>query len=290
MPDNTTVEEQIQDILHDLLVSFNYIGHDVDNSNAICTTDVQTGCNESSAKRVEDENAHNLKSNYFKNQLRQLAAKSSHPDVPSEDEMSHMSVIVRKHPFYKSIENSVDDGRICPKRDAMEKIAAEFQRKQGESVNSRRAKLEKEILDVGDIGTIKVEGNTRAATDDPWLPVMVTFSRIISPGNVVYKLCSQNGHLRGEFVRSSIYYHKYMTAKILKINPLAPNFEQNLTVATASAKYNKLGGATFCKCKRNCLGSKRCSCIALGKLCGAKCHKPRKDGKPIHCLNCTIEL
>ncbi len=165
LPDNTTIEHEIQDIIHELLLKFNYISVNVGKSykNAIGTSGVQMGGNESesSAEGVENKNVHhNLRSNYFKKQLKRLALQSSDQDEQSEDGMSNMSLIVSKHPSYKKIKNSVDDSRICHKRDAMEKIAAEFQRKQGESVNSRRAKLEKEVLDMGDIGTIKVEGNT----------------------------------------------------------------------------------------------------------------------------------
>jgi hypothetical protein len=47
----------------------------------------------------------------------------------------------------------------------MEKIAVKHQKKQGESVNSKRAKITKQVLDVEDIGLIKVDGNTRGATD-----------------------------------------------------------------------------------------------------------------------------
>ncbi len=153
----------------------------------------------------------------------------------------------------------------------MEKIAANHQRKQGEKVNKKRAKVSKPILDVGDIRLIEVEGNTRAATDNKWLPVMVTSTRLVSPDNVMHKLCTQHGHLDGEFNRGVIYPHPYMTAEILKINPMKPHFEEKLTIASASAQYNALGGATVCRCKTNCFLKKRCSCMNLGKLCSDTC-------------------
>ena len=89
----------------------------------------------------------------------------------------------------------------------------------------------------------------------------------------MYKLCTQHGYLEGEFVRGSIYPHEHITAQMLRINPMRPNFENDLTIARASALYNKLGGSNFCKCGSNCLNSKRCSCVALGKLCTEKHHK-----------------
>ncbi len=98
-------------------------------------------------------------------------------------------------------------------------------------------------MDVGDIRLIEVEGNTRAATDHKWLSVMVTSTRLVSTGHVMYKLCKQHGYLVGEIVRGVIYPHETMAAEMLKINPLKPKFEQDLSIATASAKYNALGSA-----------------------------------------------
>ncbi len=79
---------------------------------------------------------------------------------------------------------------------------------------------------LGDIGLIEVEGNTRAATDHEWLPVMVTFTSLVSSENVMYKLFTQHRHLAGEFVGADIYPHPYMMAEILKINPMKPNLEK----------------------------------------------------------------
>lgn len=171
----------------------------------------------------------------------------------------------------------------------MEKIAAEYEKMQADLVNKNRARVTKTVLEVGDVGSIRVQGNTRRATDHPWLPIMVTCICFISENNYMYILCTQHGNLTGEFTRGDIYPNETITAEVLRINPMKPNFMNNLTVAKASHYYNALGGATFCKCKDKCSLSKRCCCIALGKLCSRKCHGNRKDGKDVRCVNCPPE-
>lgn len=54
----------------------------------------------------------------------------------------------------------------------------------------------------------------------------------------MYKLCTQHGYLEGEFVGG-------ITAQMLRINPMRPNLENNLSIAKASALYNNLGVVTF---------------------------------------------
>ena len=118
---------------------------------------------------------------------------------------------------------------------------------------------------------------------------MVTFVQQVSDTNFMYTLCTQHGYLSGEFARGNIYKNDYFTAEIFKINPMRPRFTKNLSVARASSYYNVLGGANFCRCGTECSEGNRCSCISLGKLCTRKCHKARKDGKPVHCKNCPPE-
>ncbi len=152
----------------------------------------------------------------------------------------------------------------------MELIAATNQRRQGEQVNKKRKQKEdyKQILEFGDVGLIKVEGNTKAATDHPFLPVMVTSTVLSSrSGKVKYGICTQHGYLSGLFIREMIDHDEDMTAEVMRIDPNKPGFEKDLSVGKASAKYNRLGGASLCRCMRDCALVKNCSCVGLGKLC-----------------------
>jgi hypothetical protein len=70
----------------------------------------------------------------------------------NDDDMSDVTAMVISHPTYKSVEEPIDEHRLCTKRGYMEKIAAEHQKKQGESVNSKRAKITKKIWMLGILG------------------------------------------------------------------------------------------------------------------------------------------
>jgi hypothetical protein len=170
----------------------------------------------------------------------------------------------------------------------MELIASKYQKIQGEQINKKRAVAEnyKHILQIGDIGAIRVPPNVRGATDFPFLSIMVTDAKMSKTSGIVrYAICTQLRHLEGVYNRDMIEHDAAMTQRIVKIDPMAPGFKDNLT-ASASAIYNRLGGKSFCRCKSDCIHSKNCKCILMGRLCRPKCHAPRKDGLPVHRSNC----
>jgi ribosomal protein S12 len=140
------------------------------------------------------------------------------------DDASSMTAKLRKHKDYK--DGKEPKHRLCHNRGIMENIAAKHQQKQGEEINNNRAKLSKVQLDIGDIGSIYVEGNTKAATDHSWLPVMVTKIIIHDSDSVNYQVCSKHGYLEGEFCRNQIMYAEHMTAEVLQIDPRNPNFKK----------------------------------------------------------------
>jgi len=147
----------------------------------------------------------------------------------------------------------------------------------------------KHILQIGYIGATRVPPNVRAATDFPFLPIMVTDNKMSKPSGMVrYAICTQHGQLEGFNYRDMIEHDAAMTQRIVKIDPMAPGFKDNLTVASASAMYNRLGGKSFCHYKSDCIRSKSCKCLLMGRLCRPKCHAPRKVGLPVHCSNCSI--
>ena len=117
---------------------------------------------------------------------------------------------------------------MCSTRAAMELMAYQSQKKQEEKLNAKRAAdtLYKHELEVGDIGLIYVQPKTRNCCDHPYLPVMVTSTRIATHSSTItYKLCTQYDHLRGSFTRETIQYEEHMTAEMLQINPTKPDFD-----------------------------------------------------------------
>jgi hypothetical protein len=74
-------------------------------------------------------------------------------------------------------------------------------------------------------------------------------------------ICTQHGHLEGVYNRDMIEHDAAMSQRIVKIDPAAPGFKDNLTVASASAMYNRLGEKSFCCWKSDCIHSKSCICV-----------------------------
>ena len=141
---------------------------------------------------------------------------------------------------------------------------AAAQRRQAVSVNKKRASYTKEDLDIGDVCTIKVKGNTRAATDFCRLPVMVTKVITNSADNKRYHVCSKDGHLAKRLYRNELTYLGDFTKSMLGIDTSKKGFQKKLTVIEASALYNIHGGASCCQCKVDCTMNTRCTCKKFG--------------------------
>jgi len=150
---------------------------------------------------------------------------------------------------------------------------AAAQHRQAVSVNKKQASYTKEDLDIGDVCTIKVKGNTRAATDFCRLPVMVTKVIMNSADNKRYHVCSKDGHLAKSLYRNELMYLGDFTKSMLGIDASKKGFRKKLTVIEASALNNIQGGASCCQCKGNCAMNTRCTCKKFGQLCTSKCHK-----------------
>jgi hypothetical protein len=236
-------------------------------------------------------------SNYYKQQVKEVENRNQlFPDHSDEskvnDDGSAMTQHVLKHRNYVRPSNSKNT--MCSTRAAMESMAYQSQQRQANKINYTRINdtTYKQQLDVGDIGVVYVKPKTRNSCDHPYLPVMVTEGRLSGPSQtVLYKLCCQYGYLKGNFSRDDIRFEEHMTADIVLINTEGPNFGRKaLSVEEASAKYNVLGGKTYCRCKKDCTLVRNCSCIALGKLCRDKCHRGKESSaKNFHCSNCVSQ-
>jgi len=142
------------------------------------------------------------------------------------------------------------------------------------------------VLEVGDIALIRIEGNTRAATDKPAICVKVTrVQPYTSPtsGNVSYKykVCTREGYLKKLQHRTTLEYQEKLTAEVMGIDEKKEGFLTDLSVSQASERNNVLGGSTMCRCVTDCAKSKSCSCRQKGNLCTTKCHRGR--GSNIYC-------
>ena len=102
---------------------------------------------------------------------------------------------------------------------------AAVQHRQAVSVNKKQVSYTKEDLDIGDVCTIKVEGNTRAATDFCRLPVMVMKVKMNSANNKRYHVCSKDGHLtKSLYIRNELTYLGDFTKSMLGIDTSKKGF------------------------------------------------------------------
>ena len=69
-------------------------------------------------------------------------------------------------------------------------------------------------LEIGSVCRIKVEGNTRAATDHPTIPVIVTSCRNSKSQLNSYTIASRDGHLAGLYARENLEYEPIMARLI----------------------------------------------------------------------------
>lgn len=166
---------------------------------------------------------------------------------------------------------------LTPERSSIRVAILASKRKQAEQVNSRRMKLTKLTLEKGDICHVKVEGNTRAASDFDKVPVVVVDTLTSqTTSNTTYKVASRDGYLKGRYPREQLVLHPDVTAILMGIELEKDDFRQDLTVTTASALFNVGGGAQPCGCvKTDCRTGARCSCKDRKQLCTTKCHKGR---------------
>eukprot|EP00590_Aulacoseira_subarctica_P004297 CAMPEP_0172434680 /NCGR_PEP_ID=MMETSP1064-20121228/70761_1 /TAXON_ID=202472 /ORGANISM="Aulacoseira subarctica , Strain CCAP 1002/5" /LENGTH=399 /DNA_ID=CAMNT_0013182915 /DNA_START=96 /DNA_END=1295 /DNA_ORIENTATION=+ len=94
----------------------------------------------------------------------------------------------------------------CPVRERIAKEVFHAQRHFAELENKRRSNKVEPLLEKGDIVSILVEGNTRAAVDAPYLPCMVVETRFYKNNGVSYKLCSKVGYLKKRFFRQDLVH------------------------------------------------------------------------------------
>ena len=197
--DDTALDDAIEDIFVAQLQAYGYYQSDkesADNEEVDETEDDSSTTVEGTTASTDvDENktSTKFKSDYFKRQLKSMERKvlgTDDDEGDSADDVCSMTAKLRKHKDYNV--GKKPKHRLCPNRGIMENIAAKHQQKQGEEINNNRAKLGKVQLDIGDVGSIFVQGNTKAATDHSWLPIMVTKIIIRDSDNVNYPVCSRH--------------------------------------------------------------------------------------------------
>ncbi len=163
------------------------------NKNAEDTTVTQESSSRGSSKRKQIDGSSHI------SKITHTTQEEDDENEEEDDEGSEGKVGEEDENEEGEEEANIDDS---PNRRSLWQRAAAAQQRQAEAVNKHRGKqCKKKILEVGDIGLIKVEENVKAATDFPWLPVAVVK---IHPGKGElspprYSVCSRDGYLKGTF-------------------------------------------------------------------------------------------
>ena len=122
----TAIEKEIELIVLELLRDFSFLKeneeyHDGDDSDEECGREESTTQN---ILQSTTQNIHNLRSNYFQKQLRLMATKYGVPkggaDDNEGDDMSDVTAKVFCHLTLTEISKTMDEHRLCRKRDLME--------------------------------------------------------------------------------------------------------------------------------------------------------------------------
>jgi hypothetical protein len=103
-----------------------------------------------------------------------LQIPQSSDDESDKSATSYIGCTVKQHKHYQK--QKFTKMTLCEKRATMELIASKCQKVQGEQVNRKRKLADnyKQVLQVGDIGAVRVPPNVQGSTDFPFLPIMVT--------------------------------------------------------------------------------------------------------------------
>jgi len=156
---------------------------------------------------------------------------------------------------------------------------------QAKEVNNRRTRLTKDILDLGDICNLQVEGKIRGATGPNYLPVTITDVSKTRRGNMMYTVATKHGILDHKYQHQELFYMPLLTKDLLSIDEGSDLFrEKRISEQTAVSLYSVVGVTGKCKCKGDCgaPGSK-CSCKIKGIFCTSKCHGGRGTKGDLKC-------
>ena len=164
-----------------------------------------------------------------------------------------------------------------PTRGAIRDEVFKFTKAQAKQVNNRRAKFFKELLEVGDICNVKLEGKIRGAEGPKYLPVAVMEVITTRKGVTTYRVATKHGYLIRKMQRQELHHMPLFTKDLLSIDEMSSDFcIAGLTEQVAVSLYSVVGVTGKCRCTGDCASPQtRCGCRAKGIFCTSKCHGGR---------------
>ena len=89
-----------------------------------------------------------------------------------------------------------------------------------------------------------------------------------------YQVCTRDGYIDKLQIRNTLEYQEQLTAEIMGIDEMKPNFLMGLSVTEASKWYNVLGGSSVCRCLTDCSKGHR-ALAENGNFRSTRCHGGR---------------
>jgi hypothetical protein len=201
---------------------------------------------------------------------------TTHPEDENEDKDEDEEVPNDRATPQKQSEGG-DVYGDTPNRGAIRDEVFKCTKAQAKQVNNRRAKLVKELLEVGDICNVKVEGKIRGAEGPKYLPVAVIEVITTDKGTTTYRVATKHGYLIRKMQRQELHHMPLFTKELLSIDEMSSDFRTaGLTEQAAVSLYSVVGVTGKCRCIGDCASPKtRCGCRVKGIFCTSKCHGGR---------------
>ena len=148
---------------------------------------------------------------------------------------------------------------------------------QAKQVNNCRAKFFKELLEVGDICNIKLEGKIRGAEGPKYLPVAVMEVITTRKGVTTYRVATKHGYLTCKMQQQELHHMPLFIKELWSINEMSSDFRiVGMTEQVAVSLYSVVGVTGKCRCTGDCASPQtRCGCRAKGIFCTSKSHGGR---------------
>ena len=192
----------------------------------------------------------------------------------------------KRHPFPTKENAASDEYGDTPGRGAIRSQVFQSTKAQAKQVNSRRKKFFKEVLEIGDVCNVHLEGKIRGAEGPKFLPVAVMEVATSPKGAKAYRVASKHGYLIRKYQRQELHFMPLLTKELLGINESYVDFRQTpMPEQIALSLYSVIGVTGKCKCTGDCASSgSKCSCRSKGIFCTSKCHGGRGSKGAKKCM------
>ncbi len=158
-------------------------------------------------------------------------------------------------------------------REELESKAREGQKKQANNVNRARFGKDGEVIGKWTVCTLRMPMDRNEFSPKNLLLLVYRHNYYKKNNTICYRLCTENGILKGTYGREQLTPCPDVSAASLGIDYNSLDKNNYITQTEAGEMCSKLGGKlSFCWCKKYCSKSKTWKCRKMKKFCGQHCH------------------